>query len=61
MMLSDYHSKHAVTKDALSTNDKSLGTDPVKMRVAMLSEQLNSFGEPYYIYFSAVASISWDE
>jgi hypothetical protein len=45
------------TADALSSDDKSPGMDATHMRVAMLSEQLNSFGEPY-IYFFAVTSLT---
>ena len=48
-MFCDFHSKHAVTTDALSTDGKSsgMGAAYACRLVAILSEQLNCVGESF--------------
>jgi hypothetical protein len=60
IMLSDFYSEHAVTIDSLPGGDKSPGIDATRtgMRVAMLSGQLNGFGEPYICLQFQVTSLT---
>ena len=49
MMLSDFYSEGACSKDTLPTNDQIPRTDTEHMGIAMLSEQLKISGGPSYI------------
>jgi hypothetical protein len=65
LLLSEVHSNqpHVTTKDVFSTDNGDAGMDMAHTRVAMLSEQLHSFG-PFggsTMYFLALASLSHDD